>query len=125
MTDEVANDTIGNAQGATPGGRGVIPRVVGITRFPYYALLLAPTLVMAETGTTHVSPDHLTRPVVVLATLGAVAFGLLGVVTRRWHLAAVMASMGILALLGRWELFFALIAALLFVAWRSVKRRGS
>jgi hypothetical protein len=36
-----------------------------------------------------------------------------------------MASMGILSLLGRWELFFALIAALLFVAWRSVKRRVS
>ena len=88
---------------------------------PYYGVLLGPTLVLAAYGGTHVSPDHLYRPLITSAAVAVIAFAVIGVASRRWHAAAFVVALSLLAVIGVWALFWPLLAAWLFVAWRSTR----
>ena len=79
-------------------------------RIPFYGILLAPTVVLALYGALPASPQDLLRPLVVVTLVAAFAFVLIGGVTRRWHLAAMVVALGVLAVV-QIEL------VLLFLVW--------
>lgn len=89
-------------------------------------MLLAPTLVLGAYGATHVSPDHLYRPLGVFTLVAAFAFGLIGWATRRWHIASFAVALSLLAVIGFATsiLFMALAVWWLFLTWRSMRQRG-
>jgi hypothetical protein len=92
---------------------------------PFYGVVLAPTIVLAAYGGTHVSPEHLIRPLGVMTLLAAISFVLVGAATRRWHAAAFVTALALLALIGDVVLYFLLALAWTIMAWRSVRQRGS
>lgn len=91
-------------------------------RRPFYGVLLAPTLVLAAYGGTHVSPDQLYRPLGVFTLVAAVAFALLGGATRRWHLASFVVALSLVGVVAVPKVFVVLAAGWLFLMWRSVMR---
>jgi len=90
---------------------------------PFYGVLLAPTVVLATYGDTHTSPEHLWRPLVVLTVAALLFFGLLGL-TRRWHFAALITAMVVLALVGAYPVLAVLLLAAIVVTFQAI-RRGS
>jgi hypothetical protein len=74
--------------------------------------------VLAAYGGTHVSPDHLYRPLVVFSLVAAMVVGLIGRATHRWHVASFAVALALLAVVGTWELFWVLVGAWLFIALR-------
>jgi hypothetical protein len=90
---------------------------------PFYGVLLAPTLVLAAYGGQDASPHDLLRPLAAFALVAAVAYGLIGGVTRRWHAAAMVVALGLVAVMA--VQFTLLAAAWLFLAWRFSRRTGS
>ncbi|MEX0626377.1 MAG: hypothetical protein WD402_07525 [Chloroflexota bacterium] len=93
-----------------------------VTR-PFYGVLLAPTLVLAAYGGTHVSPDQLYRPLGVFTLVAAVAFALIGGATRRWHLASFFVALSLIGVIAVPVVYVVLAAGWLFLTWRSVMRR--
>ena len=91
---------------------------------PFYGVLLAPTLVLSAYGGTHVSPDQLYRPLAAFVLVAAIVYALVGVVTRRWHVASFAVAMGLVAVIGEFLFWFLLAAGWLFITWRSVRRRA-
>lgn len=89
---------------------------------PFYGVLLAPTLVLATYGDTHTSTEHLWRPLLVAALAALLIFGLLSL-TRRWHFAAVITSLIVLAVLGLWPVMGLLTVAVILVTYQAVRRR--
>ena len=90
---------------------------------PFYGVLFAPTFVLAAYSGQPASPIDLLRPLAAFAIAAAVAFGLLGALTRRWHAASLIVSFGLIGIV-RME-FLLLVLAWLFLAWRGAKRTGS
>lgn len=91
---------------------------------PFYGVLLAPTLVLAIYGDTHTSPEHLWRPLLVLTVVALALFGLLGGLTRRWHVAALVTGMAVLALVGAFSVLLVLLLVAIIVTFQAL-RRGS
>jgi len=89
---------------------------------PFYGVLLAPTLVLATFGDTHTSPEHLWRPLVVSVVAALLVFGLLGL-TRRWHFAALMTTLVVLAVLGVYPVLAVLTVAAILVTYQAIRRR--
>ena len=89
---------------------------------PLYAVLLAPTLVLAMYGDTHTSPDHLWRPLVALTVAALLLFGVLGL-TRRWHAAALVTAMAVLALVGVYQVLVVLVVVAIIVSYQAIRRR--
>ena len=71
--------------------------VRGWVRIPFYGILVAPTVVLAMYGAQPASPHDLLRPLVVITLVAALAFVLIGGVTRRWHAAAMVVALGVMA----------------------------
>jgi hypothetical protein len=89
---------------------------------PFYGILLAPTLVLATYGDTHTSPEHLWRPLVVSIVAALLVFGLLGL-TRRWHFAALVTTLLVLAVLGVYPVLAVLALAAIIVTYQAIRRR--
>ena len=89
---------------------------------PFYGVLLAPTLVLSAYGSTHVSPDHLYRPLGAFLLVTAAAVGLIGFVTGRWHAASFAASLALFMVTGVWPLFWLLAAPWMFLLGRALLR---
>jgi hypothetical protein len=88
---------------------------------PFYGVLLAPTLVLATYGDTHTSPEHLWRPLLVSVVVALPLFGLLGL-TRRWHFAALVTALLVLAVLGLYPVLGVLVLAAIIVSYQAVRR---
>jgi hypothetical protein len=86
-------------------------------------VLLAPTFVLAIYAGQDASPYDLYRPLAAFTIAAAIAFGLIGGATRRWHAASFLVAMGVLAVVA--VQFCLLAVAWLFMAWRATKRDES
>jgi len=89
---------------------------------PFYGILLAPTLVLATYGDAHTSPEYLWRPLVVSIVAALLVFGLLGL-TRRWHFAALVTTLVVLAALGVYPILGVLALAAILVTYQAIRRR--
>jgi len=89
---------------------------------PLYGILLAPTVVLATYGDTHTSPEHLWRPLVASVVAALLVFGLLGL-TRRWHFAALVTTLVVLAVLGVYPILGVLALAAIVVTYQAIRRR--
>lgn len=100
------------------------PSQTGLLQRPFYAVLLAATLVLAVYGGTHVSPNNLIRPLIVFPLVAALEFVVIGTLTRRWHLAAFAVAVGLVMVADKPVFWFLLIVPWLALTLRSVRRKA-
>ena len=105
------------------GPSAVRNRVSNPLAWPFYGVLLAPTLVLSAYGGTHVSPDQLYRPLVIVTLVAAVLWGVVGGVTRRPHAASFAVALSLVTVIGDFVLWSILAIFWLVLTWRSVRRR--
>ena len=89
---------------------------------PFYGVLLAPTFVLAAYAGQHASPFELMRPLVIFALAAGIAFGIIGILSHRWHAASLLVAFGLVALV-RLE-FLLLVTVWPVLAWRSATHTG-